>query len=63
MCVVTSHPFYTGKQRVVDTGGRVGAFQQPFQNSKHRIIWTCLKTRQFAGVCFIKLAPQYVELN
>lgn len=25
-----THPFYTGKQRVVDTGGRVDAFKKRF---------------------------------
>lgn len=24
------HPFYTGRQRIVDTGGRVGRFQRRF---------------------------------
>ena len=24
----TSHPFYTGKQRILDTGGRVAKFQE-----------------------------------
>ena len=26
----TSHPFYTGKQKVVDTGGRVSRFNKKF---------------------------------
>ena len=25
-----SHPFYTGKQKVVDTGGRIDKFQKRF---------------------------------
>lgn len=25
------HPFYTGKQRIVDTGGRVDAFKKRFK--------------------------------
>ena len=25
-----SHPFYTGKQRILDTGGRVAKFQERF---------------------------------
>jgi large subunit ribosomal protein L31 len=24
------HPFYTGKQRILDTGGRVAAFEKRF---------------------------------
>jgi large subunit ribosomal protein L31 len=24
------HPFYTGKQRILDTGGRVAKFQERF---------------------------------
>ena len=28
------HPFYTGKQRVVDTAGRVDSFQKRFGNMK-----------------------------
>ncbi len=24
------HPFYTGKQKIIDTGGRVGKFQQKY---------------------------------
>ncbi len=27
-----SHPFYTGKQRILDTGGRVEKFNQRFKN-------------------------------
>ncbi|MBK2125428.1 50S ribosomal protein L31 [Fangia hongkongensis] len=30
------HPFYTGKQRVVDTAGRVDSFQKRFGNMKKR---------------------------
>ncbi len=30
------HPFYTGKQRVVDTAGRVDSFQKRFGNLKSR---------------------------
>ena len=28
------HPFYTGKQKIVDTGGRVERFRQRFGNRK-----------------------------
>ncbi len=28
------HPFYTGKQRVLDTAGRVAKFQQKYANIK-----------------------------
>ena len=31
-----SHPFYTGKQRIVDTGGRVQRFQNRRQASRNR---------------------------
>ena len=31
-----SHPFYTGKQRIVDTGGRVQRFQNRRQASQNR---------------------------
>jgi large subunit ribosomal protein L31 len=27
------HPFYTGKQKLVDTGGRVERFQRRYANS------------------------------
>jgi large subunit ribosomal protein L31 len=27
------HPFYTGKQRILDTGGRVAKFEERFGNS------------------------------
>ncbi|WP_100550963.1 50S ribosomal protein L31 [Caedibacter taeniospiralis] len=30
------HPFYTGKQRVVDTAGRVDSFQKRFGDLKSR---------------------------
>ncbi|WP_116963341.1 50S ribosomal protein L31 [Fastidiosibacter lacustris] len=30
------HPFYTGKQRVVDTAGRVDSFQKRFGSLKSR---------------------------
>ncbi|MBI4870976.1 MAG: 50S ribosomal protein L31 [Candidatus Riflebacteria bacterium] len=30
------HPFFTGKQRFVDTAGRVEKFQQKFANSRQR---------------------------
>jgi large subunit ribosomal protein L31 len=29
-----SHPFYTGKQKVVDTGGRVGKFNKRYGAKK-----------------------------
>jgi len=29
-----SHPFYTGKQRILDTGGRVAKFQERIQKAK-----------------------------
>jgi len=28
------HPFYTGKQKIVDTGGRVDKFRQKYGNRK-----------------------------
>jgi large subunit ribosomal protein L31 len=28
------HPFYTGKQKILDTGGRVAKFQQRYGNRK-----------------------------
>ena len=31
MCAVAATPFYTGKQRVVDTGGRVERFNSRFK--------------------------------
>ncbi|MTA03879.1 MAG: 50S ribosomal protein L31, partial [Actinobacteria bacterium] len=31
------HPFYTGKQRILDTGGRVAKFEERFgDNSKSK---------------------------
>ncbi len=30
------HPFYTGKQRVLDTAGRVAKFQQKYANVQPR---------------------------
>lgn len=47
------HPFYTGKQRILDTGGRVAKFQERFgkadkpgtkqiyprEHTKHRKMW------------------------
>lgn len=32
------HPFYTGKQRVIDTGGRVERFKKRFNFTKKKII-------------------------
>jgi large subunit ribosomal protein L31 len=29
-----SHPFYTGKQKVIDTGGRVGKFNARYAKTK-----------------------------
>ncbi len=28
------HPFYTGKQRILDTGGRIAKFQQKYAKAK-----------------------------
>lgn len=28
------HPFYTGKQRILDTGGRVAKFQQKYAKAR-----------------------------
>ena len=28
------HPFYTGKQKILDTGGRVAKFEKRFGNKK-----------------------------
>ena len=30
------HPFYTGKQRIVDTGGRVDRFLKKYEQAKAR---------------------------
>ncbi len=30
------HPFFTGQQRFVDTGGRIGRFERQMQNYKAR---------------------------
>ena len=30
----TSHPFYTGKQKIIDTGGRVQKFEERFGKKK-----------------------------
>jgi large subunit ribosomal protein L31 len=30
------HPFYTGKQKLVDTGGRVERFQRKYANARSR---------------------------
>lgn len=29
-----SHPFYTGKQKIIDTGGRVQKFEERFGKKK-----------------------------
>ena len=29
-----SHPFYTGKQKIIDTGGRVQKFEERFRKKK-----------------------------
>src|SRR2546427_8121779 len=31
-----SHPFFTGKQRVLDTGGRIDRFKKNTERSEHR---------------------------
>ncbi|MGH3735812.1 MAG: 50S ribosomal protein L31 [Micromonosporaceae bacterium] len=31
------HPFYTGKQRILDTGGRVARFQRKYANVQKAI--------------------------
>ena len=33
----TSHPFFTGKQKLVDTAGRVDKFMQRYGNRKKRL--------------------------
>lgn len=30
------HPFYTGKQKIVDTAGRVDRFKQKYSRSSHK---------------------------
>ena len=30
------HPFYTGKQRILDTGGRVAKFEERFKKSTNK---------------------------
>jgi len=32
------HPFYTGKQRILDTGGRVAKFEERFGNNAKSIV-------------------------
>ena len=39
------HPFFTGKQKLVDTGGRVGRFNRKFNLDAKK------KTKSRAGVC------------
>lgn len=34
------HPFYTGNQKIVDTGGRIERFQKKFQKFPHKATQT-----------------------
>ena len=44
------HPFYTGKQKMVDTGGRVSRFNKKFGLDKLKDF--CLWTRALTGTGF-----------
>jgi large subunit ribosomal protein L31 len=37
------HPFYTGKQRILDTGGRVAKFEERFGNAAKKKLSSFLK--------------------
>ncbi|HEX2026663.1 MAG TPA: 50S ribosomal protein L31 [Nitriliruptorales bacterium] len=39
------HPFYTGKQKLVDTGGRVDRFQRRLQKTQQKQTTTGRKAR------------------
>ncbi|VEA26824.1 LSU ribosomal protein L31p / LSU ribosomalprotein L31p zinc-dependent [Salmonella enterica subsp. enterica] len=46
------HPFFTGKQRVVDTGGRVGALQQALQHPWQQISYRQKKSAAGRFFCY-----------
>ena len=43
------HPFYTGKQKNVDTGGRIDKFKQRFSGMSRSIKRSYCKTKQKTG--------------
>ena len=46
------HPFFTGKQKIVDSGGRVDRFNKRFagRGLKKQFVCECLRTPAQAGV-------------
>src|SRR3546814_5237971 len=40
----TSHPFYTGKMKLVDTAGRVEKFRQRYRSEERRVGKECVST-------------------
>lgn len=42
------HPFYTGKQKAVDTAGRVEKFQKKYSSTKNRTQQLKLKTKKIS---------------
>ena len=41
------HPFYTGKQKILDTGGRVARFEARYAKKERREV--ALRARRFPG--------------
>ena len=44
------HPFFTGKQKMVDTGGRVSRFNKKF-GLEYRNIWLWTRAASGMGFC------------
>jgi len=47
------HPFFTGKQKLVDTGGRVDRFKKRFGMDKLYVIWASVWGRRVRLLCLL----------
>src|SRR6267378_681363 len=50
------HPFYTGKQKLVDTGGRVERFQRRLEKSKVPVVRGVMALAESMGLGFKALS-------
>ena len=57
------HPFYTGKQRDVATGGRVDRFKQAFQHPRQQVSSAVRKKRLMALFLYLRLKTKiYIDV-
>ena len=57
------HPFYTGKQRILDTGGRVAKFEERFGKKEAKQLFKGTASHPSWGAVAVFLFPKQLLFN